>query len=263
MTALLFVGLLIVSGLPIFLDETSTNVSAAAPTITNYGAAPTNGEAGCTEEFWLTYTDADNDPPTYVRVFLLGATSPVNNMIGNGSDDTDYTDGKTYYYHWYYFPYLGTAVIMKMTVKSGADPEVSKLVPITVRPRLRLTHLGVAPISDQPGNFTFFANYSSVFNYAPKYMQVRINGTDYDMTKNNSADSTYIDGVNYSYSRNLTAGNTSFSFHANDITGFSDITTGEYWVILETPGEDVSFAAIAFIALIAAIIAALVYVVIK
>lgn len=62
------------------------------PTITAYGAAPLTCEVSCPVTFWLTYSDYDNQAPSYVYVHI-DATDYV--MSANDSD-TQYTDGKLY-----------------------------------------------------------------------------------------------------------------------------------------------------------------------
>jgi hypothetical protein len=215
--------------LAVIIPSISNIASATAPTITAYGVTPANSAAGSKVTFFLTYTDADNDAPTYVRVVKMFTTSPVYNLVANNSGDTTYTDGKQYYFDWYYFPFVGVS-LMQLRVKSGADAEIPKVVPMYQLPPPTLTHQGVSPVSNETGSFSFFVNYTDVFNLAPSYVHLIVDGVNHDMAKNDTADSTYLDGCNYSFALNLTAGNHTYSFHTQEsslVTG--DTTTGIYW----------------------------------
>jgi hypothetical protein len=205
------------------------DASATAPTVTAYGATPANAAAATKITFFLTYTDADNDAPTYVRVVKMFTTSPVYNLVANNSGDTTYTDGKQYYYDWYFFPYTGVQ-LMQLKVKSGADAEVIKNVAVWQSVSPTLTHQGVSPISNETGSFSFFVNYTSVFNYAPNYIRVNVDGSNHAMAKNNTTDVVYVDGVDYSFTLNLTAGNHTYSFHTEDTAAVcGEITNGVSW----------------------------------
>lgn len=248
--------LVVMSFCTLVIGPSIQNVTATAPTITAYGISPANAGIGTLIRTWLTYTDADNDAPTYVRCTRTLPTGfaqlqTPNTMVANNSGDTTYTDGKQYYYDWYYFPFVGTGLI-KFMVKSGADAEVTKTVVEFQEPAPALTHSGVAPVSDSAGSYTFFTNYSSAFNTPPSYVRINVNGTDYAMAKNDSGDSSYVDGVNYSYSVTLPVGNHTYSFHARTTYQFApDQSSGIFWLmvksslylpisILSSPGQNAS-----------------------
>lgn len=231
-----FVFLVIVSAIAIFVPKT---VSATAPTITVYGISPANAPVGTYIKCWLTYTDADNDAPTYVRCErsylpnINGLQPPVNTMVANNTGDTTYTDGKQYYFNWYYFPFVGVGFVFFM-VKSGADTQVNKFVPEYQEPTPVLKNSGMTPKNNTPGNYTFFTNYSDVFNGIPNYVQIVIDGTTHSMNKNNSSQTTWITGVDYSYIENLDVGNHTYSFQALSTYGISGKQiNGNYWIMIQ------------------------------
>jgi hypothetical protein len=91
------------------------------------------------------------------------------------------------------------------------------------------TLYGADPSTTNLGNaIAFFLNYTDYDNEAPTtaYPKVHIDSTDYTMTKNDSGDSSYYNGVNYSYSKSdLTAGSHTYYFIVKDDSS-SEVTTG-------------------------------------
>lgn len=65
------------------------------PTITLYGVLPTSGPYSASWAFFATYTDSDNDAPTYFRLEIVSVSNRT--MTENNTGDTVYTDGKAYY----------------------------------------------------------------------------------------------------------------------------------------------------------------------
>jgi hypothetical protein len=159
-------------------------------------------------------------------------------MLANNSGDTTYSDGKQYYYDWYYFPFVGTGFI-KFMVKSGAEAEVSKTHIEYQEPAPTLTHSGVAPVGDLEDNYSFFTNYTDAFNGVPSYVQITIDGTVYPMGKNNSTQLTWTTGVDYNYTMTLGAGNHTYSFSALSRYGYSGPqTSGNYWLVIQPSPYD-------------------------
>ncbi len=58
--------------------------------------------------------------------------------------------------------------------------------------------------------------YVNIDNLAPTYIQVVIDGTAYDMTKQNSTDNDYTDGCLYFYTTQLSSGTHDYHFKASD-----------------------------------------------
>lgn len=59
------------------------------------GVTPTVGWNETSFTFWLNYSDVDNDPPDWVKVNVSGVDY---DMYENDTSDTNYTDGKSYYW---------------------------------------------------------------------------------------------------------------------------------------------------------------------
>ena len=72
-------------------DFTASN---SPPTITLYGITPTSGPRSTSFTFFATYTDADNDAPSYMKVETVDIEN--RSMAQNDTGDTTYTDGKAY-----------------------------------------------------------------------------------------------------------------------------------------------------------------------
>jgi hypothetical protein len=225
------------------------------PTITAYGISPANAGIGTIIHTWLTYTDADGDAPTYVRVtratiFGFEQLQTPYDMTANGTGT--YATGKQYYYDWLYFPFANTGNI-KFEVKSGNNAEVTKTVIEFQEPAPTLTHSGVTPMNNSEGNYTFFTNFTDLFNGVPSYVRVIVDGTTYNMGKNNSTQVTWVTGVDYNTTLSLSDGNHTYSFHAASFYNKSgDQSSGAYWFIISpaTGGPGVSFAMLLIIAVL-------------
>jgi hypothetical protein len=247
--------LLIVSAIPTGFQLASRNASAANPVLSNYGVVPLYGDSGASFLFWCTYTDADNDTPTYVRIVRYASyTTDYKDMIANDTGDTTYTDGKQYYYTWSYFPFIGTITMRFLTV-SNSSPIVSKVQMTTQTVQAMMINNGVTPSDYTPGNHTFFTTYQSTWGYAPTYVKINLDGTLFDMIKNDSG-TNWPSGEEYYYTSNLSAGMHYYSFHATESLGFCpDRTSGVFWIVIEdaaSPEAHISFGIIALIALIGA-----------
>jgi hypothetical protein len=241
-------------------------VSATAPTITVYGISPADAEIGTRIQTWLTYTDADDDAPTYVRCErstlpnVAGLQIPVNTMLANDSGDTTYTDGKQYYFNWYYFPFAGTGFIAFM-VKSGADAQVNEFVVEYQEPAPKVKHSGVTPMNNTAGNYTFFTNFTDQMYGVPGYVRVVIDGVSHNMGKNNSTQTTWITGVDYNYTEYLGIGNHTYSFHCTSQYNKSgEQSTGVFWLIIGIPTGGGTSISLPMLIIIAVLIGAIVVV---
>ena len=85
----------------------------------------------------------------------------------------------------------------------------------------------------------FSINYTDYNNESPIYMRVIVNGTQYDMVKNDSTDNLYLNGVIYNYTKKFPKGVYEFYFETSDginITRFPEIGNLSF-VILNTNPE--------------------------
>jgi hypothetical protein len=78
----------------LYVDVAWVTLYYTDPEISDFGADPSTVTEGDPIIFFMTYTDYDNQAPTYVRV-CIGVTD--YNMVANVSEDLTYHDGKTYY----------------------------------------------------------------------------------------------------------------------------------------------------------------------
>lgn len=111
----------------------STNVP---PTLTSGSVAPNSGTTGTTFTYEVTYTDANGDPPSYVRVYIDGSPHSMSRVGGT------YTDGATYRYtlslpkgsHTYHFGASdGTYTVRLPTTGAYSGPSVIFEVTLTFR----------------------------------------------------------------------------------------------------------------------------------
>ena len=71
------------------------NTSNHFPSLSNPSVMPSSGYTNTAFTYSVTYTDADNDTPAYVKVYI---DSTPYNMVEQNSSDTNTTDGKVYTY---------------------------------------------------------------------------------------------------------------------------------------------------------------------
>ena len=195
-----------------------TNANTPLPTLSSGGVSPSTGETTTTFTFSVTYTDLSNNPPTYVRVYIDGISY---NMVKQNAGDNTYTDGCVYVYsttlsagsHNYYFEASNNLGNVRLpTIGTYAGPNVG--MPNSS------PSLSSGTVSPSNGNtatlFTYTVVYTDVENTAPSYIRVYIDGTSYNMVKQNAGDNTYTDGCVYVYSTTLSAGNHEYYFTASD-----------------------------------------------
>jgi hypothetical protein len=200
---------------------------AVNPVLSNYGVLPVYGDVNPGFLFWVTYADADNDTPTYVRIvrYVGPAAYDYKDMVANDSS-TNYTTGKQYSYQWWFMPFVGTTMF-RFTTVSNASTVVFKTITATQTIPATLSKHGIAPEPDLVGNYSFYITYQSRWNYPPTYVRLWLDGTLHSMIKNNSSDTDYWTGVAYHYSTNLTTGLHNYSFHATESLGFCPDRTSD------------------------------------
>jgi hypothetical protein len=218
------------------------NAEAVNPTITKSGILPSFGDAGEVFTYFMTYTDADNDSPTagYPKATKFGYTWPYFTFVANDSGDTNYADGKAYYYIYNYYPVIG-ASLWYFKVASNSSSEVLKLVTQTVILPSTSNLFGITPISEIAGNFSIYFNYTSAWQWAPGYVHLIIDDIEYDMIANDS-DPDYRDGKMYHYNLTLNA-----SIHVFNIKwrespmAYEERSIGIHWLILHDEPEEVDY----------------------
>lgn len=204
--------------------------------------------------FWVTYTSNENTPPDYVNVKKT-VTLENYTMVANDTEDVDYTDGKQYYMDWPYYPYITTANSFSIETHATGYAKITKIIPAkNSMPFPYLIQETALPRDDVAGNYTFSATYYSLFNYTPNKIQVSIDGIFHTMTKNDTGDVTYWNGVAYHYWENLSAGLHTYQFYCQDQPTTGNWTSGQNWVIVGPTSMNISLGAILLVAVIAAVL---------
>ena len=220
---------------------------------TSDGVHPDSGGSGGIFEFSVRYTDANNNPPTSIQVWVdrndnddyLDSGEKLT-MTAVNPADADYTDGKDYTrtvtltkagdyslkYRFYAsdgIPATGEPATTDKTVT------VTNNVPaLTWTGEANYTTDGVDPNSALAGSsFTFRVKYTDADNEAPTVYQVWVDannndsyeeGEKYSMTEVDAGDTTYTDGKLYTKVLTLnTGGSIKYRFVFNDGT---DAATG-------------------------------------
>ncbi|MDI3486259.1 MAG: hypothetical protein PWQ50_1479, partial [Methanolobus sp.] len=179
--------------------------------------SPSSGTPSDTFYFNATFTDADNDLPTYIRAIINGTTYDMNEV---DAGDVTTTDGKLYTYSITGFPigshtYKFTAsdgTSTPETAQQSFDVDVSNHQPT-------LTDDEVTADSFIVGESIFFnVIYTDSDNDAPSFNYVQIDGTNKTMFKVDSDDDTATNGIEYTYNTTLALGTHTYRFFASDGT---------------------------------------------
>ncbi|MCC6442461.1 MAG: hypothetical protein IT210_03275, partial [Armatimonadetes bacterium] len=220
------------------------------PELTGGTVTPDTGTPATLFTYNVTYTDADNNPPVEIRVFIDNTPQDMSKANPN---DNIYTDGVLYKYQTrlaqgdHVFHFLASDGFTNGTVTT-ADQNGPKVNPNTA-PTLTnadsndaatdktvfdstdTTHTKVTGSSAT--EFTWRIKYTDADNndpqaMAPALMQVVIDGTAHDMVKEDPADLVFSDGMVFAYKSQLASGAHTYHFEAND--GFDSArfpTSGE------------------------------------
>ncbi len=186
-----------------------------APNLYPQAVSPSTGSTETTFTYTVIYIDADNDAPTYVKVFIDGTD---HDMVKSDNSDVTYTDGCGYTYsttlalgtHTYYFASSDGRDNTQTPTMSGPNVTSSNEPP-------SLSSQSFSPLSGNVTvDFTFSVVYSDPDNDAPSYVKVILDGISHDMIKTDPSDASYIDGSAYYYTTKLSAGVHAYSFIASD-----------------------------------------------
>ena len=207
----------------LYLDVVWVTRYHTAPTITLYGAGPTEINLGTSVTFWCTYSDYDNEAPTYVYAHI-GSTD--YSMSANDSD-TVYYDGKLYGLAKADIPAGNITYYFKVKDANSIDVTTSP-VALSVNTKPTLTLDGVTPTGGNPGTYTFFVTYTDADSNSPSYVKATIGGVDYTMTYNGS-------GGGYHYDKAMTGGTTAYSFKTEDYRSGVVSTTPKNLVVNNLP----------------------------
>ncbi|MEX2682072.1 MAG: hypothetical protein Q6373_010760 [Candidatus Sigynarchaeota archaeon] len=222
------------SGIPYTMYITDTNIpDASPPTLTGGAVTPTIGDMTTSFVFNVTYTDPDNNHPTYVRVIINNVTY---SMTKQNAGDNNYMDGCVYRYVTtlqnisYSFRFVASDGHF-----SARDPAVGTIAgPEVWKSNLNPAVLGSAYLAPKYvtewDTYYFRVTYTDPDNIAPDYVRLVVFkdgnpfGT-YTMTKETPSDVNYMDGVNYTVSQQFGIGNYTYYFTTNDTKFVTNTTT--------------------------------------
>jgi len=202
------------------LDYVAVKWIHSDPTITLYRTSIVEINIGENAVFWLTYTDIDNEIPSYVYTHI---SSTDYSMTGNNSGDTTYYDGKLYALTKSDLNAGNTTYYFKIKDANSGDITTSP-VALSVNTKPTLTLDGVTPSTGIPQSFTFFVTYSDIEANNPKYVKVTIDGTDYIMDYNGS-------GGGYHYHKSMIVGDFEYSFKTEDYRSEIVQTTHKHLIV--------------------------------
>ncbi len=193
------------------------NPSNNAPVLSTGGVTPTSGVLATVFNYSVTYTDADNDPPTNMQVVI---DDTAHDMTKVDSGDNTYTDGCLYNYtttlgqggHNYYFIASDGNDTARLPASNYYwDPSVGTTQPI-------LSNASLTPDSGTMEDyFTFKVIYTDPDNDPPTFVSLKFGSSiTYPMTKENHNDNDYTDGVTYRTTWMLGEGITLYYYEASD-----------------------------------------------
>jgi hypothetical protein len=238
------------------VGSSNNNPALAWTGETNYtadGVNPDSGAGGDSFEFRINYSDADDEAPGLIQVWVdendNGAydAGEKYDMTEVDGGDTDYTDGKLYT-KTLTIAYAGDGTLnYRFYATDGisdaiGSPTSNKDISVTnSAPSLAWTGEadyisdGVNPDSGSGGDsFEFRVKYTDDNNDAPSSIQVWIDENDnstyegfelYDMTETDPGDTTYTDGKLYTKTLSLSKtgdGILNYRFYSSD--GSADAT---------------------------------------
>nr|MDO8109982.1 hypothetical protein [Candidatus Sigynarchaeota archaeon] len=196
-------------------------VTNVAPVLSSVSVSPTSGNRNTLFNYRVTYTDANNDAPAYVSLYINGTQ---HNMSKVDANDFTFTDGCVYQYITYLdvasYAYSfscsdGTAIA---TIAAVTGPTVNTSTS-NYAPMFLQTSVSPSTGYHESTIFTFKAKYQDSDNDRPQFMNVTLNWWATAMTKEDPADFNYTDGCFYVYSTTLSAAwNYTLSFACSDGT---------------------------------------------
>ncbi len=201
-----------------------------APVLSNGFVNPTIGTSLDTFTFYVTYTDADNNAPSYVRVYINGTLHAMSKAY----DDSVYSDGCIYTFSTASlvvaaYPYRFTFNCSDGTRLGSIGPFTGPTVAAPVNHAPVLVSPNVDPGTGHTGTtFTFLVTYIDIDGDAPSSITVTINSSaPYALSGTDAGDTDVTDGKIYGYSGTLPSfGTYQFRFNASD--GSTAVATG--WI---------------------------------
>ncbi|UCE38187.1 MAG: VCBS repeat-containing protein, partial [Thermoplasmata archaeon] len=195
-------------------------VTVGEPSLTDAEVIPLSGASGNYFNFTVNYLDPNNDAPVGVLVNITGPSGGDFMMLEVNASDTNYVDGKYYYYNLtlfegtYSFHFSATdGIYWVETVEVSDSPEVLNNIPI-------LSGEAVDPTQDYGGQyFNFTVVYTDLDDEPPIEITLNLTGPSggtFIMMEEDALDINYADGKDFYYILTLDAGTYSYHFAASD-----------------------------------------------
>ncbi|MBU7013366.1 MAG: IPT/TIG domain-containing protein [Theionarchaea archaeon] len=196
------------------------------PQLVNYQVSPSSGTSTTIFRYTVTYTDQDNNAPTYVSLTITGVGT--FNMIESNPDDYNYVDGNQYYYE---YSGLGAGThSYTIAASDGTNPvSIGATGPSVsgTNTAPTLLSLGVTPSSGtQTTNFRYTVTYTDADNDDPASLTITITGIGtFAMSELDPGDTYYKDGklYYYDYTAGLSPGTHSYTITADDGTDTTSV----------------------------------------
>jgi len=209
-----------------YLDVAWIAHTSSNPTFSDGGCNPIEAGEETTIHFYVIIWDIDNDLPStdYPKVIIAG--DPFI-MTENSSGDTSTWDGKAYYYDTSdIIPEYPNTAFRFSTKDDYSSIQYTGYEYVRIHENPTLTIDGVDPATGYSGEtFSFFVTYDDILDWdLPSYVRLHIDGSDYNMIKNNTDD--FEPPISYYYEKIMSTGIYPYYFKTKD-TYSSEITTVE------------------------------------
>jgi rubrerythrin len=203
-------------------DVFQFQVINSPPLLSSPQVDPLTGYTDTGFNFTVVYTDLDNHAPNNITVNITSIG--VYDLIEVDPSDTNYADGKEYYYNTsgfsvnlysFHFAANDTLGDWDETVEIPGL-QIFNTPPILLSP-------DVDPLSGTSTTyFNFTVNYIDLDDHSPGNITLNLSGPSggtFDLIEVDPLDTIYSDGKEYYYNTTLSNGSYSFHFAANDSYG--------------------------------------------
>ncbi len=191
-------------------------IVSTIPFLEEAGYSPIKGDNETEFSFAVSYRDIDDDPPLFVNAIIDGHTYNATPVDGN---DTTYTDGAVFRAimkldpgeHTYHFSASDGVNSVRYPVTGEIAGPLVDGIPYLLNGK-------VEPEVGEVGElFTFTVVYMDGGNEKPKNIGIKLDGTNHVMSKMDSEDDNFSDGVEYRFRMRIEDAFThTFKFYAAD-----------------------------------------------
>ena len=167
------------------------------PTLSGGQVNPVTGYIDTWFNYSVTYTDLDDNPPDVITVNISGMG--VYDLIEFDSSDTDYTDGKLYYFNMLGFSQAlySFNFAVNDTVGDWIESTILQFDVVSRSAQLSLEQVNPSLGFIDTG-FNFTVTYLNLDNYSPDIIILNVTGLGvYPLIEVDPLDLDYTDGKNY------------------------------------------------------------------